>query len=551
MIENYKTNSSSNINNKYIKYKNKYLNLKEQKGGLPFPTDNFPTQDVYENCIEPLWKNIIANHLNDFIDNCYDKMTTNDIKYVNNLLDSFNSLYEVEPIFDQLNNCLKNIGPDSSIYIDFKFIIINCRQITNEILQTIYKLDTSNHYITKTPYTEYDIGRVATRNIYILDKPVNLFSQTNNYFDAIDRLLSPYHDILTQNEIIYNFFEGFKLVDSEKQIITNNVNNNVPVNISMMEILLMTEKNDNTDLTNFDINKNDNIEKISLKMKEILKISFYIIGKLFAVIANQLHFNRYNNYYEGEYFDPIKTFLIVSGVINNNDIGNKISNGFQRIALSHIAHGMSSAELVARIASSVRTSYPIALISALCVRGGALHGGAMQIAIPMIKKYLEETNKIMNMYEIKSLQDIDKSIELNTFIEKYISSLLTSGKIFGFGHRIHKNPQGNEPCADPRALEYLEVINDIYGIYYPKELLLVDKFTKIVRKIKPSLGCNSDFAIAVFCVLLNVPENDAEGMFVMCRIPGFCARIVRELLGKGNARRMPFPVILPYIKPKN
>ncbi len=36
----------------------------------------------------------------------------------------------------------------------------------------------------------------------------------------------------------------------------------------------------------------------------------------------------------------------------------------------------------------------------------------------------------------------------------------------------------------------------------------------------------------------------------MCRIPGFCARIVRELLGKPNARRLPFVPILPYIPHK-
>lgn len=557
MSENDKIKYSQNIQNKYLKYKNKYINLKlKQKGGIPFPDEKFPIQDVYENCIEPIWKNVIANHLNDLIDSMYDKMTSNDIKHINNFLDSFNSLYEFEPIFEQLNNCLKNIGRESSIYTDLESIVSNCRQIINELFKTISSLDTSNHYITKTPYTTYDIGRVATRNIYILDKPVNIFSQTKNYFYAVDRLLSPYHDILTHSEITNNYFGGFKLLDNEKQIISNNVLNNISVNISMMEILLMLEKNDHNDhnanLIHLEIRKNDNSETIYLKMKEIISKSYFIIGKLFAVIANQLHYNRYRDFYEdkGESYDPIKTFLIVSGVIKNDDIGNKIANGFQRIALSHIAHGMSSAELVARIASSVRTSYPVALISALCVRGGVLHGGAMQVAIPMVKKYFIETGKIMSMHQIKSLDDIDKSIELNAFIEEYVKSLLANGKIFGFGHRIHKNPQGNDSCADPRALEYLEVINDIYGITYPNELKLVNKFTQTVRKIKPSLGCNSDFAIAVFCVLLDVPENDAEGMFVMCRIPGFCGRIVRELLGKGNARRMPFPVILPYIKPK-
>jgi len=80
--------------------------------------------------------------------------------------------------------------------------------------------------------------------------------------------------------------------------------------------------------------------------------------------------------------------------------------------------------------------------------------------------------------------------------------------------------------------------------------LLIDILIRKIRIKKPSLGCNSDFAIALLCSLLGVNENDAGGLFVVCRIPGFCARIIRELLGKANARRLPFPSILPYILPK-
>ncbi len=70
---------NQNYYNKYIKYKNKYLESQKQKGGLVPPTD-YPIQDVYENSIEPVWKNIIANELNDFVDKYYEQMTPDDIK---------------------------------------------------------------------------------------------------------------------------------------------------------------------------------------------------------------------------------------------------------------------------------------------------------------------------------------------------------------------------------------------------------------------------------------------------------------------------------------
>ena len=234
----------------------------------------------------------------------------------------------------------------------------------------------------------------------------------------------------------------------------------------------------------------------------------------------------------------------------DSDFVNMIIKGFKRMALSHISHGMSLAELVSRISSSVRTSYPMSLIVGLYVRSGIYHGGAMQQAIPMIKKFLET---VKETFQFETIEQIENNSNLMNFVTCYVDNLLSSRsgshKIFGFGHRIHKSPLETELLSDPRAIEYLSIRNNIFLETNPIELRLSDIFVGIIRKTKPSLGCNSDYAIALFCVLLNVPENDAEKMFTMCRIPGLCARIVRELLGKANSRS-PFPIVLPYIEPK-
>lgn len=445
---------------------------------------------------------------------------------------------------------------------------INIKTRIDNLFIELKKLDIDcNGCVMNTPYTVYDIGRIANKKVYILDQKVEEFSKGLNYLNSISKLLYPWDDktVLThgENKVLIPderkksyFNDGFMLSEEEKQIIRENKY----ANNTMLQILLNLDKDPKYILIKYEITKKDTFDTINNKLTDVLTLSYYLIGKLFGVISNQLHYEKNTNFVEDisdlsdiHDMDPIEQFLLYGGIIKreekNTTLYNSICAGFKQMALSHISHGMSSAELVARVASSVRTSYTLALISALCVRSGVYHGGAMQKAMPMIDKYLKTFT-----YECTSLRITNQTIDTNECIKNkifnYINLLFTT-TLYGFGHRIHKSPDMDKPCADPRALEYLEIIDHIYKDTKPLELKLIKLFLDSVKKINSRLGCNSDFAIAVFCVLTNVPINCAEGMFVMCRIPGLCARIVRELLGKPNARRLPFAPILPYIRPLN
>lgn len=542
---------------KYSKYKKKYFEYR-LLGGKNMPED-FPKQDVYENSIEPIWKNIIANRINDFINDNSIK-NKNDIDRLNNFIDRFNSEYSHESVIRSLRDCIFNL--ESKILQEeldniYKSII---NQIDNLFIE-LNKLDNDcKGCVMNTPYTEYDIGRIANKKVYILEQKVDDFSKGNNYLDSIGKLLCPYSNLIIDEDKIFYFNKGFILSEIDKNIIRDNIKCvNISVNNSMLQILLNLNRDldYNKDLIFYEITKKDTSDIINKKLNDVLKISYYLIGKLFGVISNQLHYRRNKNFFEDDNstkdLDPIEKFLLYGGIIKLENKGDKLYDsiweGFRQMALSHIAHGMSSAELVARIASSVRTSYPLALISALCVRSGAYHGGAMQKAIPMIKEYLDKfTNECKK--GSTSNENIDISEEIKEEIFNYIKEL-SKKTMYGFGHRIHKSPDSDKQCADPRALEYLEIVHNIYKEDKSLEIKLIDLFLDSVKRINSKLGCNSDFVIAVFCILTEVPMDDAEGMFVMCRIPGFCARIVRELLGKANARRLPFAPILPYILPEN
>ena len=82
-----------------------------------------------------------------------------------------------------------------------------------------------------------------------------------------------------------------------------------------------------------------------------------------------------------------------------------------------------------------------------------------------------------------------------------------------------------------------------------ERLMLINKFGDAIRQHKPSLGCNVDYTCGIICNLLDIPENFANGLFILSRVGGLCVRIIKELRCKSNARRSPFPPVIPYVLP--
>ena len=134
--------------------------------------------------------------------------------------------------------------------------------------------------------------------------------------------------------------------------------------------------------------------------------------------------------------------------------------------------------------------------------------------------------------------------------DDYVAHLLKSGKIYGFGHRIHKtdvNDFSDVLGKDPRVSLYIEACRE----GFPEKSIIIDRlvaYAAAVRRAHPNLGANTDFGASVLFHVLDLSANIAVGFFAAFRSPGICAQIVNELDVKGNSRRPPFPPVLPYPK---
>jgi hypothetical protein len=106
-------------------------------------------------------------------------------------------------------------------------------------------------------------------------------------------------------------------------------------------------------------------------------------------------------------------------------------DAFRQFTLVRCTHGLNPGEFTARIASSVRTTFPQALLASLMVRAGKVHGGALTECMRQLDGVLAAPSR-----------------------QAFARGLLDGGDLYGFGHRIHKPDPGageGAPGGDPRV----------------------------------------------------------------------------------------------------
>jgi citrate synthase len=193
---------------------------------------------------------------------------------------------------------------------------------------------------------------------------------------------------------------------------------------------------------------------------------------------------------------------------------------FRQFMLVHATHGLNPGELTARIASSVRTTFPQALIASLMVRAGKVHAGALTECMQQMDAYLKAKSR-----------------------REFVRSLLTSGELYGFGHRIHKG--SHVSGGDPRVAFQIDRAREAFPELEDKISALED-FAQTVRKMKASLAPNTDFGAAVWFHCFGLAPQVGAGFFSMNRLPGLIAQVINQLDYRSNALRPPLAVNLPY-----
>jgi len=193
---------------------------------------------------------------------------------------------------------------------------------------------------------------------------------------------------------------------------------------------------------------------------------------------------------------------------------------FRQFMLVHATHGLNPGEFTARIAASVRTTFPQALIASLMVRAGKVHAGALPECMRQIDAYLQATSR-----------------------RAFVSDLLRGGELYGFGHRIHKRSPASG--GDPRVAFQIARAREAFPELAAR-IDSIEELAQIVRELKPGLAPNTDFGAATWFHCLGLAPEVGAGIFSMNRMPGLIAQVINQLDFKSNALRPPLAVNLPY-----
>ena len=200
-------------------------------------------------------------------------------------------------------------------------------------------------------------------------------------------------------------------------------------------------------------------------------------------------------------------------------------NVFRRFMLVRSSHGLNPSEFTASIAASVRCTFPQALLASLVIRSGKYHGGALPECMKQQKQFLNAESK-----------------------EEFVKTLIQSGMLFGFGHRIHKRlkqPEHSALGGDPRAAYLIRQAREAFP-ELRKEIKTLESFAHMVSRIKPSLLPNTDFGAAIFFHCFGFNQSVGVGFFDISRFPGIIAQVINQLDYKANSLRPPLAVNLPY-----
>jgi citrate synthase len=477
--------------------------------------------DIYRNPEEVAWKYVsldayfkVVKHLHEAGILANDEIHKLHIATI----DLFNSSHNQEimcartqVLLSKLESTLSAMGKQD-VFSQIRLEVQNAARLSGELIGKIETL--------QIPATHENQTRIDDGSITLAGLPMEAFASQKDYYSATLQLFGD-REGKYRTKAQESFLTGFDLSPEELHMIDGARTAQWEM-VDLITQLLLTEqlRKQYPSLATFEHLPTGDASSNTQRKEEAIGQAYYFIGKIMrgtACFATG-HYDPLSGV-----SDPVDGFSQAAG----KSISPQQAAAIRKVALAHASHGLNSGELTARLAGSVRTTFPRALIASFNIRSGLLHAGA-------IKECMNQTAAFLS-----------SSADAKT----YVASLLHKKELlYGFGHRIHKISQTDTPDElgkDPRVSWYIKACQE----GFPEKREEIDKliaYAQAIREARPSLGANTDFGASVLFHTLGLSANVATGFFASFRSPGLCAQIVNELNVKGNARRPPFPPVLPY-----
>jgi hypothetical protein len=474
---------------------------------------------AYHDPREVVWKHLVAQGYWDVVDTLRDQSVA--IEAYEGLrqafLRSFNGQHDVamlcaqvEPIACEVVARLKNHGCEQAS-VDVGRHVASVRASLNQTMQGLQSLR----------HVEKGASYVAGGSIMIAGKAAEAFAANPDWILATLELIgetSPDVAALARDA----WEKGFALPVALEQLVGEAARDTWRAEELLAEVLLHEQRSgQHPTLRAYEFVPMLTVAENRRRKLMAVDRGYFLLGRLMSCIGS---FNRGSSTVERgvvEHRCPVGATLAKAGIA----LTAAQLDAFRRFVLVRATHGLNPGEFAARIAASVRTSFPQALVTSVMVRAGNLHGGALRECMKLLDAYLAASSRSAFLH--RSLED---------------------GELYGFGHRIHKAnvaSDGGGAVGDPRVGYLLAAAREAF----PGMHATLDAFEALVadvRKAKPSLAANNDFGAAVWFHCLNVSPEMGTALFTMARLPGMIAQVINQLDVKGNALRPPLAVNLPY-----
>ncbi len=168
-------------------------------------------------------------------------------------------------------------------------------------------------------------------------------------------------------------------------------------------------------------------------------------------------------------------------------------------------HGMNASTFSARVTTSTLSDIYSAITTAIGTLKGAAHGGANEEAMRMF-------------FEIGSVDNV----------EKWFNDNVKTGqkRVMGMGHRVYKALDPRAAVLRNKAQVMAETTNNL------KWFNLAAKLEQTARAddefIKKNLYANVDYYSAIALYTVGIPMDQFTPLFVIARVPGWCAHVIEQ-----------------------
>lgn len=173
-----------------------------------------------------------------------------------------------------------------------------------------------------------------------------------------------------------------------------------------------------------------------------------------------------------------------------------------KVFILHADHGSNASAFTARVVAGTRSDLYASLTAAISAFAGALHGGAVEHVMSMLREIGDPRHAA-----------------------EYVAQLTSNNKpVMGFGHRVYQT-------ADPRAIHLHRMAKELSA--EAGETVIWSIAEAVFDAMRPyaekGIDVNVDFFASIIYHVLGIPQDLFVATFAIARMPGWISQVQEQI----------------------